>query len=71
MDDPARSRSADLRQHSVRIAHVAFESNGGVAELREEVATDEAVGAGDENRPYRSAVPSSLSRTFPSSRARR
>jgi hypothetical protein len=71
MDDGSRSGVADTRENLVGRPHIPFEGSGIPAELRQQVAPDEPFGAGDEDRGYRSAVPSSSSRILFSSRARR
>ena len=70
MDDGPRSGVADTREDLIGRPHISFEGSCIPTELRQQVAPDEAFGAGDEDRGYRSAVPSSL-RTLFSSRARR
>ena len=70
MDDGPGSGVADTRESLVGRPHISFEGSGIPTELRQQVSPDESFGAGDEDRSYRSAVPSSP-RTLVSSRASR
>lgn len=70
MDDRRRSGLSDGSEQLIGLADIALERNGDLAELRGQVAADEAGSAGDEDRAYRPSSPSSFRMPL-SSKARR
>jgi hypothetical protein len=71
MDDGRRSNRADCVEQFLRLADVALEGNGRLAELGGQVTPDEAVGPGDQNGAYRGSTPSPSRPTLLSSKAMR